>query len=830
MSRWSPSRAVFAALLAITALGSFPVAAQTAQLSGRVLDVRGEPLPGAEVVLRDPEGGSVRFGAVSTSDGTFLIHNVLPGGYALRVSFLGYETYEAAVQLPPGERLQLEVALERAPIEQGEVIVTASRARRQLTPITFTNMTAQELEEQPAMKDLPLLLATLPSTTYYSENGNGIGYSTLRMRGFDQRRVAVSINGIPQNDPEDFNVFWVNFFDVQSAAEDIQVQRGAGSSFYGPSAIGGAVNIVTNPYTFYPYVEAEVGAGSFDTQRYAVEANTGLVNGRYVAFGRFSRLLSDGYRDWSWSEFYRFFGGLVRYGDRSTVTLQAYGGPQEDGLAFSGVPKTANDAEDARTANAGALTRDVEHFHQPHVELLHDWRPVPNARFHQALFWTKGEGYFDFGGTFRSPDYLRLPNSWRNLAPAERDLPLFLVADDVSLLFRAYLDQWQVGWLPHVELQHGAGETTIGAEARLHRSLRWGRMQEATGMPEELVGGDHDVRVYSFRAEKAVTSVYGRHLYRDGDRFAVQAGLQMTYRHYRLFDEAFFGRSFRKPYVFLNPRLGITVRPEQALSGYASAALAHREPRLKSLYDGEEAGAGFQPRFAPNPDGSLDVGEALVTPERLVDLELGGRWRGRTSRLNVNVYWMEFWNEIVPSGGLDQFGVPRTGNADRTRHTGLEVEGGMAWTPSLSVFGHATLSRNRFVSFTEYLSSIEGSPAAVERDGNPIAGFPELMGRLGLRFRRGAWSGRLAGRYVGRQYVDNSAAREGAAFEVDPYVLVDASLQVAPAFVDGLRLSVDVNNALDSRVLLFGNVGPAGPQFFPAATRHVFFGARYRVR
>src|SRR5690606_19686607 len=228
------------------------------------------------------------------------------------------------------------------------------------------------------------------------------------------------------------------------------------------------------------------------------EAHTGMLGDRDVLFGRFSRLQTDGYRDWAWSRFYRFFVGGVRYGERSTVTLQAYGGPQEDGLAFSGIPRLANDATVIdpfgtridRRYNFSGFTHDRERFHQPHVELLHDYTLSDRASFHQALFWVKGEGYFDFGGTFRSADYLRIPTGWRDLDETQRALPLFISSPDVSVLFRAYLDQWQVGWLPRLTLQGDHHTTQIGAEARLHRSVRWGRTQQAVGLPEEMVGSE----------------------------------------------------------------------------------------------------------------------------------------------------------------------------------------------------------------------------------------------------------------------------------------------------------------------------------------------------
>lgn len=835
------NRLLYGVIFFVAAFGAGESFAQNGRVAGVVVDQLERPLAGATVVLED--SARPRYGAATDRDGVFSFMSVRPGRYELIVSFVGFESEERTIDVRSGARVDLEITLESTMLSQDEVVVTAERAQRRVHPITFSNMTARELEQQPSMKDLPVLLSTLPSITHHSENGNGIGYSTLRMRGFDQRRVAVSVNGIPQNDPEDFNVFWINFFDLQGSIEDIQVQRGAGSSVYGPTAIGGAINIVAMPYRPYPYAEAEVGIGTYETRRYTVEANSGLIGDRYVTYGRFSRLLSDGYRDWSWTEFYRFFGGVTRYGDRSSVTLQAYGGPQRDGLAFSGIPKAANEStisdgfggEIGRTYNFSKFTEDLEDFHQPHVELLHDWDVSPRLHFHQAVFGVKGEGYFDFGGTFRSPEYLRLPRAFGGLSSVERRLPLFIVAPDVSLLFRAYLDQWQLGWLPRLTIRHERGESKVGAEARLHRSLRWGRIQEATGIPDSLVGGEHDVRVYSVRGEKVISSIYGRHLSRVGDALAVQGDIQLTYRHYRVYDEAFFDRSLRKPYVFVNPRVGFTVFPERPLSAYASVALAHREPRLKSLYDGEEAGAGFTPRFERKRDGTLDVDNPLITHERLLDVEIGAAVHRSSVRASANFFWMEFNDEIVPSGGLDQFGVPRTGNADRTRHRGIEFEGTIRPARWLDLYGNATFSRNRFVEFTEFVTGAGGAPEEVERDGNPIAGFPERIANIGVLVRGAGLTLRLDAKMAGEQYIDNSGGTlpdgtETDELVVDAYTLVNASLQYEPSVLRGLRFAVDVNNVLNDEVLLYGNVGPVGPQFFPTATRHVLFSLRYRVQ
>lgn len=809
------------------------------RLSGTVVDESGIGIPSATLQLFVSGSAQPRASAVTDDDGRFDLGIVAAGSYGLHVSHVAFGSRVLTVAMTEADR-DLSIRMRSGVMAQGEIVVSAGRAREGLTPVTLTNISREELERQPDMKDLPVHLARQPAITWSSENGNAIGYSTLRMRGFGQRRLAVAINGIPQNDPEEFNVFWINFFDIQGAVQDIQIQRGAGSSVYGPTAIGGAINIRAMPYQPDFHATVHVGAGAFGTRRYTAEVNSGLLSDRWIAFGRLSRLESDGYRDWSWTEFWRFFAGVTRYGDRSSLTLQAYGGPQRDGLAYSGIPKAANERtiDDGfggtidRRYNFSAFDRDVEDFHQPHVELHHEWDVRDGLSFNQSLFWIKGEGFFDFGGTFRSADYLRLPDGV--VAPGQESLPLFISRPDLSVLFRAYLDQWQVGWMPRMTWRGEGSTTTIGAEARLHRSLRWGRIQESNGLPADVVGSDADIRVYSFRGEKAIASVYGSHLRQWDDRWAVQGEFQATWRQYRVHDEAFFGTSFSKPYVFFNPRIGVTWRPEQPVSAFASLALASREPRMKTLYDGEEAGNGFAPRFETDASGALDTDRALVSPEHLLDLETGIRLNRDTWRLVAGAFWMEFRDEIVPSGGLDQYGVPRTGNADRSRHAGLEFDG--EWRPlaQLTVSGNATFSRNRFVQFSEFVTTASG-PEPVDRAGNAIAGFPSRSGNLALDWRRGSLSATLMGSWVGTQYIDNGNGRDAAGAEddnlvTDAFFLMDGGVRWHVEGRHRLEIGVDVNNILDDKVLTYGNVSVTGPQFFPAATRHLFFSTKLIVR
>ena len=814
-------------------IGTAPSA--EAQLTGTVTNENGQPLVAASVRLLDLESDQVLAATTTDASGVFILE-APDGPYTLEVRRLGYRTVRQTVD---DWANPVDIQLVPITLYGGEIEASAGRAQARLTPITHTDITARDLEALPAMKDIPAQLARTVSIAHYSENGNDLGYTYLRLRGFDQRRVAVAINGIPQNDPEEHNVFWINFYDLQGAIRDIQIQRGAGAAFYGSTGIGGAINILTDPFRPDFEASAEVGYGTYNTRRFTGQLNTGLMGGRYVGFIRASRLLSDGYRNWSWSEYWRYFAGIRRYGNRHTLTLQSFGGPQYDALAYVGIPKGANEQSVTdefglvidRTFSFSEATKDVERFHQPHVQLLHDWAINANTNLHQALFWIKGIGEFDFGGTFRSANYLRLPEDWRNLDTESRSLPLFIAAPDASVLFRAALDQWQIGWLPRITFAHGSSETTVGLEGRLHRSLRWGRVEESAQLPPSVVGPDSDYRVYSVNGEKLVSSVYGRHMTYLRPDLVAQGEVQLTWRRYRIFNEQFFGNAFDVGYIFINPRLGLTIHPNEPLSGYVSVSLANREPRMKSLYDGEEAGAGFLPQFELDAGGMIDYDRPIVKPERLVDVELGGQVQQGEWDASANLYWMDFRNEIIPSGGLDQFGVPRTGNADHTRHFGLEAEVSGPLAPNLSVFANGTVSRSRFVRFVEYVTGVDGRTRAANRAGNPISGFPSRSGNLGLSYD---WKGltlQMHAKYVGVQYIDNSGGKDALGqpvddLTVDPYVLVSAQMKWSN---NRLRLALDVNNLLDQRVLLYGNAGFGAPQFFPAATRHVFLSVNYQL-
>ena len=799
-----------ALLAAVTLMGAAGLFAQPGgSVAGRVTEAGTQrPLSGVNVTI---EGTSL--GATTGNDGDYRIAHVAAGTIRLRFSHVGHLPQTVDCTVAEGESTRLDTALMPAVIQGLPVTVTATRGKERETPATFANLERQEIRDRYTTQDIPVLLSELPSSTYYSESGNGIGYTYLNIRGFDARRIAVMVNGIPQNDPEDHNVYWLDFPDLAGTLEDAQVQRGAGSAFYGPPAIGGSVNLVTNDFARERSLEVSAGAGSFGTRRVAASFSSGLVDNRYAFHARLAKIQSDGYRDRSWVDFGSYFVGAIRYDETMTTQLNFYGGPVADHLAYYGIPKEDVTDRQKRRANPIARNEEIENFSQPHCELFHEWRLSPTATLNNTFFCVTGDGSFDYDGSWAPLAYLRITPAYGFDVTGDPDtltLP--------GALIRAYVANRQYGWLPRITLAHGDGEFIAGAEVRIHRSEHWGRLQWAEAIP---AGVPYDYRYYSFNGAKDIVSLYVHDQLRLRPDLAMTLDLQYAYNRYRLYNERFVGTDFSVPYHFLNPRAGLNYNMDGQWNIYLSTAYTSREPRLQDLYDAAEASTpaawgAVLPQFGTTPAGTYDFNNPLVKPESLFALELGTAFKGGggAAMFGVNVYWMEFTNEIVKTGRVDRFGQPVTGNADRTRHVGVELTAGVVPVHGLEVTATATVSRNRFVRYADYTTG-----TAVELDDNPIAGFPDFLANARLTYTRGPLSFSWFTRYVGKQYTDNF---KNPANTVDRFLVSNASLLYAlelPSMDARLEAKLQVSNLFDVLYAAHGE----GDQFFVGAERNAFF-------
>ncbi len=794
-------------------------AQETGSIEGRVFDGEtNHPLAAANVLVQ-----GTSFGVNAGEDGMFQLRQIPAGSYVLRVTYIGYRPKTLAVSITAGKTITLAIGMEPTVLPGQTIIVSATRARERQNPVAFATLTARELADRYSTQDIPALLSELPSTTFYSENGNGIGYNYLNIRGFDQRRISVMINGIPQNDPEDHDVYWLDFPDLAANLQDIQVQRGAGSAFYGPPAIGGSVNIITSSYSKTPGISFSSGYGTYNTRKYSVAINSGLVGEKYQLYGRLSRIQSDGYREKSWTDFSSYFLGAVRYDETMTTQFNFYGGPVADHLAYYGIAKgdAYSSNSDVRRQNPIARPEEIENFSQPHCEILHEWRLSHKLTLNNALFLVTGDGFFDYDGSWAPYSYFRITPS-NGFAVAGDPDTLYIP----GALIRAWVSNVQYGWLPRASIQHDAGQLTVGAEFRIHRSLHWGALRWGENMP---VGVTPDYHYYEYRGGKDIISLYAHELYNLRPDLTLQADLQYVYNRYRLYDEKYLNTNFSVPYHFLNPRIGLNYNINEKINVYTEISRTSREPRLTNLYNAGEASTPASwgpvtPQFKTLPNGAYDFSDPLVKPEALIDIELGGGYVDKDLHVTANLFYMSFKDEIIKQGQLDRFGIPVTGNADRTLHQGIELTAAARPLEGFELQGNATFSRNRLEKYAVYNGS-----TPISLDGNSIAGFPDFLANARATYRTEKLTLSLSLQHVGKFYTDNFQ-NPGKGIEdpnrtVDAYTVVNAWFAYRLPVIASLRhleLRVQVNNLFNA---IYASNGESD-QFYPAAERNAFASLR----
>jgi iron complex outermembrane receptor protein len=720
--------------------------------------------------------------------------------------------------------------------QSAPVTITATHAVERISPVTFSNLNHSEIQKQYSVQDVPVLLSGLPSITFYSENGiSSGGYSYINLRGFEQQRLSVMVNGVPQNDPEDFSVYWIDFPDLLGSTANIQVQRGAGSAFYGPPAIGGSVNILAVPFQPQPSVLFENSLGFqeygstntivLSTRKYSATFNSGIVDNRYMFYGRLGKLSTDGYRDKSWDEINSYFFGVERLDEMMTTRIHFYGGPFSDGLVYNGIPKfynqnvtlrrtnynyfELNGAQDTVTYAANRRPQESEEFSQPHFELLHEWKLTSNITFNNTFFYIQGDGYYDYDGTGLDTTSLHLGNAY--------GIPT--ISNPANILVRAFVGNKQWGWLPRLEIDHGSGSLTLGAEIRSHHSIHWGKIAYAENLPANF---DPDYYIYKYEGRKDIVSVYGHELYKLRENLTLMADLQFVYNRYNLAHEKYLNNNFSIPYYFVNPRIGLNYNVNDLINTYFNVAYTSREPRLKDLYSAEESIWGSTPHFAADTTGGsvkYDFSNPLAKPEHLYDFELGWVYRNGLTTASVNFFWMEFQDELIKSGQVDIFGEPVTGNADHTRHLGIELDGTKTIGYGFSINGNTTVSYNRLVSYAVADSFSNGIVYRHNLNGNPIAGSPDFMANIRLIHSYHEWNTSLDAKYVGAFYTDNT---KNELEKNDSYLVVNAAMTYRFAFGSSVSLTVrgEVHNLFDALYTMSGE----GQEFFPAAERNYVFG------
>jgi iron complex outermembrane recepter protein len=805
--------------------------AQVISIKGKIIDSETEqPLENANIIIK----GDERFGAFSDSEGVFILSGDFNLDNIIEVSYIGYKKYSQAASgfsSPPSINF---IELIPSVVSSQSILIEAMRDKEEIVPISYSSITKTEIKENYTIQDIPEFLSSQPSTTFYSESGNGIGYNYLSIRGFDQRRISVSINGIPQNDPEDHNVYWLDFPDLISSSDLIQVQRGSSSGIIGYPAIGGSINIITSSFADEAKLNISGVMGSYNTRKYGVSFSSGLIHQKYSFYAKLSQTLSNGYRDKSWAKFNSYHFSAVRYDDNLTTQLNFYGGPISDGLAYNGLPKfTVKDINRRRknysyweadynqnkfTYQLERRSDEIENFSQPHFELLNEYKINDELNLNSALFLVIGEGFFDYDGSWADTSYLRL-TAENGFYPQD---------NPQNVLIRAQVENLQFGWIPRLSLKHQQGNLIVGAEYRKHKSTHWGSINYGENLP---AGITKDYRYYFYNGGKDMINSFINETYELNEQIKLLGELQLAYHQYRLYNEKYVGTDFKVGNLFLNSKLAVNYRFSEEQIIHFSYARVSREPRLKNYYDAAESSGGEVPQFEKKQDGSYDFNNPYVKPETMDDFELGGYIKYNSFTFSLNLFYMMFDDEIVKNGKLDRFGQPITGNMENTVHQGIELSALLKLFDTFEIYSNGTLSKNIIKHGIYFIDSNN----SLNLDQNRISGFPDFLANFIISYKKSGFYFKLNGRYVGDFYSDNfdnnlnkyldlypgfidyNDNKNEAYFTTDVFFSYDFYIAEA---LGSSKIFLQVNNVFDKLYSAYA----IGKEFFPAAERNYLVG------
>jgi iron complex outermembrane receptor protein len=813
---------LFAFLVFISSI----ISAQATKITGEVTNSVGTPLQFANVIIQN-----TNIGTTTDEDGKFVLSSEFDNDDILLITYVGYKTKQVKINNINFNKINI-IELEKLPFTSQTVLIEGSIGEDGVSPMAYAKVTQKEIEESYVHQDVPEYLSYLPSTTFYSESGNGIGYNYLSIRGFDQRRIAISVNGIPQNDPEDNNVYWHDMPNILSSVGVIQVQRGAGGGVIGYPAVGGSINIITSNFSDKPRFEIGADIGSFNTRKYSATFGSGLINDKYSIYVNLSKTLSDGYRDLSWVDFNSFYLSAVRYDKNITNQINIYGGPIADGLVYNGLPKEVMKDRELRKANYSYWEWDsenntfqpwsvkrreteIENFSQPHFELLSEFKLSKNITLNSALFLVVGNGFFDYDGSWSIyyDDYFRLKENGYDSTKTP-----------TNALIRATVENTQWGWIPRLSIKHTNGKLIVGGEFRIHRSNHFGNINFAENIPE---GVPADYEYYYYNGSKDIINIFAHEQYQLTDKLNALVELQLAYHEYRIYNEKYVGNDFSVDGLFLNPRIGLNYKLSQDLNTYFSFAKTTREPRLKNYYDAAESSGGEVPQFEVDTNGNYDFTKPLVTPETMNSFEVGTNYITRKLNLSANIFYMMFNDEIVKSGQLDRFGQPITGNMDKTTHAGIELSGNFKINKYFDVTINGTYSKNKIAEGYYY----QGDTSTIDLSGNSISGFPDVTANGIIRFNYNGFFTQIWLKYVGDFYTDNFGNISGITDydnKLDAYfvsnILMSYQFQANPV-LKNVKVFLQVNNIFDNLYAAYGS----GKEFFPAAERYITAGVKIEL-
>ncbi len=743
---------IFFCSLALTA--SFGAFTQS-MIMGTVLDERGAPLAGANVLVG--EVNSV--GDATNPQGHFALVGMNDGPQHARVTFIGYITIDTTIVVSHGATFVFRMRPRAFAISGVEI--TALRAGDR-APFAKSTVTRERIDRINTGVDLPYVLDQQPSVVSTSDGGTGIGYTYMRIRGTDGTRTNITVNGVPFNDPESQGAFLVNMPDLISSAEDVEIQRGVGTSTNGPAAFGASVNVRTTAVRSEPWATVGASGGSFNTQRYSVSAGTGLINDHFGFDVRLSSITSDGYVDRASADLKSYFLQGAWMGKSRSLRLITFHGKEVTYQAWGGVPSEVIDTN--RTFNGYTYENEVDNYAQTHYQLLFEQKVGANATLNLTLFRVLGAGYFE---QFKVEDDL----ATYGIDPAEINGDTITTSD---IIRRRWLDNTLTGANVSAEIKIGAHRLMMGGSFSNYEGAHFGEVMWAR------YAGSSNIRdcYYDDAATKTDANAFAKLNCAVSTRLDVFGDMQVrnVQHDYMGYNSDLSTAVQTARYTFFNPKAGLLWRVSNSDKAYASFAVGNREPNRDDL--------------------ELTTPESRPRGEQLLDYEIGYERNTIPLKFGVNLYYMDYHDQLVLTGELNDVGAALRTNVESSYRAGAELSLAARITKRLSWRANATFSSNKVRAFNEYVDDWDnGGQVATTYAESDLSFSPSVIAGSELSFRFLEKTDRvladltLVTKYVGQQYLDNSGSTDRM---LDPYVVQDARVNVTLFNLKGTR-SVDFN-------------------------------------
>lgn len=673
-----------------------------------------------------------------------------------------------------------------------EVLVSSVRVNSK-TPVSFSNLDKAAIQSRNLGQDIPVLMNFMPSVVTTSDAGNGMGYTGIRVRGTDATRVNVTINGIPYNDSESSGTYFVDLPDFASSVESLQLQRGVGTSTNGAGAFGASLNLLTDSFSKESSGEISNSFGSFNSRKHTVKFSTGLLNNGFELAGRLSNLDSHGYVDRATSEMKSYFLQGTYVGKTTLIKALAFGGKEKTYQAWFGVD--ADKLEQDRTYNYAGLFTDefgntrfydnqTDNYQQDHFQLHWNEKIAANWNTNLAVHYTKGKGYYE--------EYAEDQDF-----SAYGFLPLASI-NTTDLVRQKWLDNDFYGTTFSANYKKQNLDVILGGSWNKYNGDHFGKVIWARYASQSELGNHY----YDDNAIKIDGTVYLKANYQITSKLSLYGDLQYRRVSYKAdgVQPIFVNDVFK----FLNPKAGLNYRLNAKNNIYFSYAKANREPNRTDYETG-------------NPK-----------PEKLNDFELGWRHESSKFQWNTNAYYMEYKDQLILTGALDDVGNPIRANTDKSYRLGLEIEAACALSKKISLQGNVTASMNIINNNENPFFQKEPSffQKWIDFNGQQIAYSPKYVSGAIVTYQpikslKMAW----LQKYVGKQFLNNRQSEES---HLPSYYTNDLNLsyEFNPKKVfKSILLTGLANNFLDKKYVSNGaDYGGGYVYYFPQAGINFFVG------